>query len=104
MRFEYTTDAGTRRSGGFDDISNGQGYQSTTLLNAERSTQFTVTAGESRTETFDGWSNGEATVYIVETLDGELFYANGGHCDGGDHTFFLRFRAYGSILSSSQCL
>lgn len=103
MEFAFTTDGGTQRYGGFDDISTSRGYQNTTLLDAERSTQITVTAGENATETLAAWSDGETTVYILETPDGELRYADGIHCESGDHTFYQRVEPDGSVLSSSQC-
>jgi hypothetical protein len=103
MGFAFTTDDGTQQYGGLDDIETSPRYQNTTLVDAERSTQITVTAGENATETLEAWNNGEATAYIVETPEEELLYAEGIHCDGGDHTFYLQFRADGSILSSSQC-
>lgn len=103
MEFEFTTTDGTQGYGSLAEVSSSTGYQNTTLLNAERLTRFTVTAGENVTKTLDGWSDRGATAYIVETPEGELLYADGTYCEGGNHTYYLRLRDDSSILSSSHC-
>lgn len=102
MAFRVTTDEGTTQYVGLGDLAFNPGYQNTTLFDAERSTQITVTPGENTTITLDGWED-EATAYIVETPDGESLYADAVHCEGGDHSFYLKVNSDGTFLSSTQC-
>lgn len=103
MSFRVTTDEGTQQFVGLGDVALNRGYQNTTLFDAERSTQITVTPGENLTTTLEEWSHGEATAYIVETPNGESLYADAIHCDGGDHSFYLLVNPDGTFQSSSQC-
>lgn len=102
MVFRVTTDEGTQQYVGLGDLALNPGYQNTTLFNAERSTQITVSPGENATITLDGWE-GETTAYIVETPAGESLYADAVHCEGGDHSFYLQVNSDGTFLSSTQC-
>ena len=67
LNFEVTTEDGQRRLVTYEELVWPGEYRNVTLIDDGVDVHaFTVDPGETTTGTIDGWSRGDATVYVVE--------------------------------------
>lgn len=70
LTFRATTEAGDRRSIDAGALQSGAPYRNVTVAGAARNQRFTVSPRSTISTTIDVWNASTATVYIVETTDG----------------------------------
>lgn len=67
LNFEVTTDDGDRRLVTYADLVWPSGYRNVTPVDDDVNSQsFVVEANETTTESVEGWSAGDVTVYVIE--------------------------------------
>lgn len=103
--FYATTETGERRLVGFRDVVFSHGYRNVTIADETGTTmeRFTVEANSTATRTIDGWEQGDQTIYLVETLDGELVFAKLVECEKQGQSHWIRILSKGSVKSGSTC-
>ena len=70
VTFRATTEDGDRRSIDAGALQSGAAYRNVTVVDEARSQQFTVPPNGNASTTIDVWNRSTATVYVVETTDG----------------------------------
>jgi hypothetical protein len=70
VTFRATTADGDRRSVDAAALQSGAAYRNVTVVDEARSQQFTVPPNGNASATIDVWNGSTATVYVVETIDG----------------------------------
>lgn len=80
------------------------GYRNVSMVREDATTHpFTVAPGESVTTTLDGWTPGDVTVYLVETLGGEVLDVDVVQCDKRGQSHSITAVSERSFESSSYC-
>ena len=104
LNFEVTTEDGEQRLVTYEELIWPAGYRNITLVDEGVDSQsFVVEPNETVSESVEGWSDGEMTVYILERgPDREHYRSRTVMCErrGQSHSFTMRDGGGGS---SSRC-
>jgi len=104
LLFFVTPPNESRQVQAFEDVFWSHGYRNVSLVDeAAAVRQFEVAPGSNTTTTLKGWTSGNATVYLVETLDGELVYAKLIRCEKRGQSHSITIESDGSFGSGSYC-
>jgi hypothetical protein len=85
LTFRYDTENRTRYTG-LGEVATSTNYRNLAVLDADRSTDGIVTAGDSTSLTLDSADGGSTYVVIVETADNRSVWTMAEHCtdDGAE--------------------
>ena len=101
----YATEDGERRLVGFGDVAFGAGLHNVTLADRSEATvdRFTAGPNQSVMTTVEGWEQGDSTIYLVETLDGKLVFADVIRCEQAGQTHWIDIYSNESVKWGSTC-